>query len=135
MTEAWRKGLLFGGGVVLGGVLVFAAYQAWFAPGPIEVAVPLAEEQVAAAAPAPEAAPVPAAPETGCEFDPVMPAVGSADGKFTLEAALAAQPAPSPSAFLAVAQEAASQKRPRDTEVALIAACRAAGRTAGVPST
>lgn len=141
MTEAWRKGLLFGGGLLVGGVLVLAGYRAWF--GTSQVAGPAPQlEEPAVSIPA-ETAPAPAVPTavaaaasvTGCEFDPLVPAASAADGKFMLDAALAAQPAPAPSAFLAVAQEAASQGRPRDAEVALIAACRSAGAASGVPST
>lgn len=141
MTEAWRKGLLFGGGVLLGGVLMLAGFRAWF--GTSQVAGTLPEQQEAAVAATVEPMPAPptatpvaaASPATGCEFDPLVPAASAADGKFTLDAALAAQPAPAPSAFVAVAQEAASQGRPRDAEVALIAACRSAGLASGVPST
>lgn len=146
MTEAWRKGWLFAGGMLLGGVLVVGAYRAWVGPSSSEVSeVPAsASAPVAAAAPAAPAAAepdagkialAPPAPATGCEFGPVVPAGANGDGQFNLDAALAAEPAPTPSAFLAVAQEAAGKGRPRDAEVALIAACRAAGRTAGVPST
>ncbi|MEJ5991925.1 hypothetical protein WG902_18115 [Ramlibacter sp. PS3R-8] len=53
------------------------------------------------------------------------------DGAFALDAAMAADPLPSASAFMAVGREAAKQGRVRDAEVAFIAACRVAERLGG----
>lgn len=89
-------------------------------------------------------APVVAAPESGsqdavpmqtaCAFEPMLPANGTADGKFSLQAALANPQLPSSKSFLAVGREMAAAQRWRDAEVAMIAACRVATPSTGTRS-
>jgi hypothetical protein len=84
---------------------------------------PIVQRADPAQAPAPVAAAKPAGP---CDFDPLVPAQAPGDGRFDLDAALAGPTPPNAKAFMAVADEMAAQRRWRDAEVALIAACRAA---------
>lgn len=143
MTDAWRKGLVFAAGLLLGGALAVWAYQAWVAPK--ERATPSAAIETplesAPATPAPEAVVTPVPPQSvaaaltgACPFEPMVAPGPSGDGQFSLRAALSTSAPADPGAFLKVAEEAAGQGRPRDAEVALIVACRAAAQTAGWPS-
>jgi hypothetical protein len=81
--------------------------------------------------PAPRAAAAPQAPvlaDSGrCPGTPQVAVSGPDDGRFRLEAAMAQRDRPSAAAFVAVANEAMREGRPRDAEVALMAACRVAG--------
>lgn len=152
MSEAWRKALIFAAGLLLGGVLAAWAYRTWVAPGPVSSPLvlvrvpgePALKEPAppAAALPAEEPggvrtalAPVPAARTApsadSCPFEPMVARQGPPDGRFALQAALSIRSTSNPSAFLAVAREAAAQGRPRDAEVALIASCRVAGQALG----
>lgn len=128
----------FAAGLLAGAVAV--AVVGWLLvqrDGPVTgdvVTAPVAAVPVAAieppAAPMPVVASAPAV--TGpCSFDAVLPAAGQRDGQFRLDA-LAGDV--QPSAFVAVAREAAADGRRRDAEVALIAACRLANRAAPAPS-
>jgi hypothetical protein len=84
----------------------------------------------------------PAAPTIGsdpvgfnaCGFTPLLPARDNLDGRYNVQAALAATPLPSFRALMAIAADAASQQRQRDAEVALIVACRVAERREGARS-
>jgi len=151
MSDAWRKALIFAAGLLLGGVLAAWAYRTWVAPGPVSSplvgvrapvepapveptppAATLTEEPGAvrsalAAVPAARAAPS----ADSCPFEPMVARQGPPDGRFALQAALSIHSTSNPSAFLAVAREAAAQGRPRDAEVALIASCRVAGQAVG----
>jgi hypothetical protein len=99
------------------------------------------QAEVARAAGSPDHAPVVAAPESGsqdalplqsaCAFEPLLAANGAADGKFSLQAALANPQLPSSKSFLAVGREMAAAQRWRDAEIAMIAACRVATPSSG----
>jgi hypothetical protein len=89
---------------------------------------PIVRRADPAAATAPVAAAQPPGP---CAFDPLIPAQAAGDGQFDLDAALAGPTPPGAKAFMAVADEMAAQRRWRDAEVALIAACRAAAPKVG----
>lgn len=137
-----RSSIMFATGAVAGGLLVLAAYLGWFAPDerPARRAGPVAAKSLPASLPAPEpvvitaGAPAAAPPlvlASACPSSPLAGATQPGDGQFTLDAALASRSHPDPAAFLAVAREAAGQGRPRDAEVALIAACRIAEQASG----
>jgi hypothetical protein len=113
------------------------------APG---TTLPAAADAVPAAAVPAAAAPQPPAVKAGatataqaqgvsvaaaCPSTPLTASQGAADGRFALEAALAAGAPIDPSAFLAVSREAVQQGRLRDAEVALLAACHLAEKAAG----
>lgn len=109
-------------------------------PGPAPRASLPADVQAAPAAAVRAAAPAqpagPAAPAIAqvqgsgkaltCPSAPVSAPQRQGDGRFALEAALAAGARVEPSAYLAVSREAAQQGRARDAEVALLAACHLA---------
>ena len=137
-----RKLLVFAAGLAVGGAVALAAswwLGLWHKPvqmAPAQVSLapvtPLAAP-LSAAAPAPQpiaAAAMPAA----CDFEPLLPASGRADGVYRLDTALASPGAADPRAFLAVAQEAAGAGRQRDAEVAWIAACRRAAQASAAPT-
>ena len=65
---------------------------------------------------------------SACEFEPVLAVSGVGDGRFDVRAPLAQEQLPDPQAFVEAARQAATAGRPRDTEVALIVACRLASR-------
>jgi hypothetical protein len=69
-----------------------------------------------------------AGPPAACAFDPLVAQGAAGDGQFALHAAVANHQGSDPSPFLSVAEEAAVQGRSRDSEVALIAACRVAAK-------
>lgn len=135
----------FAAGLLAGAVAV--AVLAWYLVGrdgpvaseapeqaPLASAASLPAEQAPSSNQPPGPLPVVASspPVTGpCSFDPVVPVAGERDGQFGLDAVA---PDLRPSAFLAVAREAAADGRRRDAEVALIAACRLASRLAPAPS-
>lgn len=75
-----------------------------------------------------------APPALACGYDPLVVPSGPGDGQFGVDAALALRQKPSPAAFAAVAKEAAEEQRPRDTEVALMVACRLAASASSVPT-
>lgn len=116
-------------GLLLVALLAVGAYLAWSRAAPKPPPMPVFHSQ---ASPAPvvqaAAAPAPAPTPSTCAFDPIVPAGGARDGQFALEPALALHRSADPAPFLAVAGESAKDGRPRDTEVALIAACRIAGQ-------
>lgn len=139
---------LFASGLVLGGAVALAGYIAWrsYAPGrlvaestasavsPIEGLQKGSVSSVSSVSPAAAAVtPTPVVPGP-CGFEPLLDAAGTHDEQFDLQATLANERQPDANAFLAVARETSVEGRPRDTEVALIAACRAAARASTPPS-
>ena len=122
----------------MAGVLALAA-AFWLLGGdrkPKEITEPVARQPVPQQT-VPTAAvekPAPAVPITAssCPPQPAVPVnTARADGQFSLDTALEVRPVPPASAFLTVAREAAQDNRPRDAEVALIAACKSAERQGG----
>jgi len=118
---------------VIAGILVVWAYLAG-RPAPVQTAaapaVPTASavQPPAVAATAARAVAAAPAPSAGCAFEPLLASGAGRDGQFALDAALKLHQSTDPAPFLAVADEAAREARPRDAEVALIAACRIAGQ-------
>ena len=79
----------------------------------------------------PHQAPAPAAAPPGpCEFEPLLAPASRKDGRYRLVDG--AGTLPDADAYLEVASEAAAAGRRRDSEVALIMACRVSG-SEGVP--
>jgi hypothetical protein len=144
--ETKGKGALAAGvvaGAVLAVSLIWLVLHGRPAPPPEPEATqpPAAAMQSAApvaAEPRKEAAaavPLAAAPTGGpCAFEPIVPQGRASDGQFMIDAALATSGDARPSAFIAVAREAASEGRPRDAEVAYIVACRLEARASSSPS-
>ena len=130
---------MWGAGAACAAVLAGWAYVTWVAAPssaitPASAALATSEAATSAAAPAAVAVPsqpvVAAAPppSSTCDFEPLVAGRDAGDGRFQLEPALALDRSAEAGPFLAVAEEAAAEGRNRDTEVALIAACRIAGR-------
>lgn len=142
MATRQRRTGLFAAGALGGAVIVLGAWFAVFGdgrptapPGNAPVAAqhppaPASRSPAAAASAQEKVAAVPFS-ASSCPPQPSVTAERGNDGRFSLEAALQAQPLPSSSAFLAVAREAAQQGRFRDAEVAFIAACRVAEQQGG----
>lgn len=134
MRHSFPAGLLAGGAVV---AIVLAGWLATRGPAPHTPATPVAPDSVRSEASSPvagTAALATAAAPAACAFDPLLPRQGAQDGRFEVNAALATAADAPPSAFVAVAREAAGEGRARDAEVALIVACRLAARGAPPPS-
>jgi hypothetical protein len=134
MRHSFPAGLLAGSAVV---ALVLAGWLATRGPAVDAPASPVAPDSVRSEAPtsvAGAAALATAAAPAACAFDPLLPRQGGQDGRFEVNAALATAADAPPSAFVAVAREAAGEGRTRDAEVALIVACRLAARGAPPPS-
>lgn len=135
MTGGWRSTVLFVAGLLAGGAAVLAVYLGWIQPqeeprtraSPYAAAPAQPVAQPVASTSPPAAAPV----VDSCPSQPLAASAGTHDGQFVLEAALASRSHADPSAFVAVAREAAEEGRVRDTEVALIAACHIAERSSG----
>lgn len=126
MDARWQNGRLFAAGALVGALVALGVYYLVSGAGrPTPVAYTPAPVAAAAAQPDPAEQPlVPAA----CNFEPMVPPRGAGDGQFGLYAALSSHRSGEPQPFLMVAEEAAVQGRPRDAEVALIAACRVAAQ-------
>jgi hypothetical protein len=135
MTGGWRSTVLFAAGLLAGGAAVLAVYLGWMRPTDEVRTQPLpyvtAPAQTLAQPVANSSTPETATPVASCPSQPLAAAASTQDGQFALEAALASRSHADPSAFVAVAREAAEQGRVRDTEVALIAACHIAERSSG----
>lgn len=98
------------------------------APDGVVAAVPVE-------ATSPPAAPVQASASAGsCPAEPLLPLGAAGDGQFALQAALATSLGSEAGVYLKVADEVASQGRPRDAEVAWIVACRIAEQAGGFSS-
>lgn len=130
-----RIGGIFAIGLLAGALVASGGYRWWSmrdaageapaAAAPAQLPSPSAPDGVQAAAEAPRA----------CAFEPLVAPRPGGDGRFALHAAVAQQQGIDATPYLAVAEEASVQGRPRDAEVAMIAACRVAARegTASVP--
>jgi len=148
MADAWRRTLVFAGGLLVG-----VAVAAWIftdpsrEEAPVQAVAPdpapsLAGTQAAQPEPEPEAViaaapmgpPAVALQPVSCTFDPMLPRSGSRDGQFALQELKTGAPLTGASAYASVAGEMASEGRARDAEVALIMACRVAGVQAGAAS-
>jgi hypothetical protein len=139
-SSHFTAGLLVGGLVALGAVWLLNRPEA-----PEPAGRPQAQQLAAAPAdpaPAPAeptAAPAPTGEQLGmpvqaCGFEPAIPVQGEVDGQYRLRAVMGQAQAPAPPAFTQAGREAAGQGRPRDAEVAFIAACRLAAAAAPAPS-
>lgn len=140
MTNGWAKGWIFTGGLALGAVVAVAVYAVWFAP-PGQPLIgggnspetrqimepPAALRDDASRAVLPVAA-------GSCPFEPALARGSASDGQFALRAALATNTGADSAGFIAAAEEAKTQGRQRDAEVALIMACRVAGQASGAPA-
>ncbi|MBC5781524.1 hypothetical protein H8N03_01125 [Ramlibacter sp. USB13] len=78
-------------------------------------------QEALAAAAAPTALP---AARGACSFEPLVPPGSAADGRARMEHPFPGGPGEKAKVFLRAADVAAAKHRPRDAEVALIAACR-----------
>lgn len=139
MAQDWRKTTMFAAGAIAGGAVVLAVYLGWLRPQPFEPARPLPQasaiDPAADAAPAqPAVAPAPLAAAGTCPSQPVVQAGTPEDGQFVVDPAAAARSSTHPDAYLTVAREAMQAGRPRDAEVALIAACHTAQQVYGFNS-
>ena len=137
MADSTRSGWSFAAGLMVGGALTLWASLAWLLPamGPTQVpafaggeppgtASTLVPPEVAPAGRA-GADPGRSAAAAACGFEPLLASASARDGRFTLTTAAGNEP-PSLSGYLAAAREAARQGRARDSEVALLVACRLA---------
>jgi hypothetical protein len=135
---SWRTTGLFLATFLVGSAAVLAAYLGGIGTPVRKVNVPARSVVAATPAAKPVVVPVAAQPAlaaaTTCPSQPLAQARGHGDGRFMLEAALASNAQADPSAFVTVAREAASQGRMRDAEVAWMAACHVAERSAGARS-
>lgn len=134
MADTKRSGWSFAAGLMVGGAIALWASVAWLLPAMGPAMLPLSASEQAAASSARQlaatdvaasgraaggAAPAAAA----CGFEPILAPSSARDGRFTLDAATAGDP-PSVRGYLAASREAARQGRARDSEVALLVACR-----------
>lgn len=128
MAVTLRQGAIFGSGLVLGAAAAAWAVLASQAPdapkpppaGSAPVSAPAARPAAVAVAPARQHAACPAQPATRASAD--------GDGRIRLE-----DSAEVPALILA-GKEAAAAGRPRDAEVAFLAACRVADKSKGTDS-
>lgn len=140
MADSTRSGWSFAAGVMVGGAMALWASFAWLLPamgpakvpglGPAEPATVAATSQLVPldVASAGRAAPEAGSPAAACRFEPMLAPASARDGRFTRETPVPGDP-PSVRGYLAAARDAARQGRSRDSEVALLAACRlAAGK-------
>lgn len=138
MNSEWRTTALFAAGSLAGGLLVLAVYFLWLQPGPVQPPEPPGasrqEAAVSVAAGTAAGGPVLAASSSSCPAQPLAQAGGREDGVFVLDPALVHRTSSDAAPFLAVAREALEQGRPRDAEVALIAACQVAEQVSGAQS-
>lgn len=140
MDQTERSRLIVTAGVLVAAGVVLAAYLGGYrAKPPVDttVAVPAAATSVAAMQPeAPVAGPLPVAvapPAPTCPTEALAESGARGDGLFALQSALTGT-VTDPGAFVAVAREAGEQGHVRDAEVALMAACHVAEKSAGAQS-
>lgn len=141
MADSKRSGWSFAAGFMVGGAISVWACVAWLLPAMGAATAPLAagEQSTSSAsllAP-PEVAPAAGAGATAaasaCGFEPLLAPSSGRDGRFTLDAATG-RDSPSARGYIAAARDAARQGRWRDSEVALLVACRLAGATSPLVS-
>ncbi|MBI5276874.1 MAG: hypothetical protein HY854_10475 [Burkholderiales bacterium] len=114
--------------VLAAAAVAVAGFVTWSAGRWLEQVPPPPPQSTALAPPVRSgAAPAAVSENPRCPPGPTLAARGAEDGRYQLDAAMALRDRPSSGAFVAVANEAVRQGRPRDAEVALIAACKVAG--------
>lgn len=125
----WGPGRIFLLGLGLGGVA--AAFFWHFYPGfwqePAAAPASAVERRAALQVQVQRAVappPAQAAPRGACAFEPLIPPGSAADGRVRIEHPFPAGPRAKAKVFLRTANRAMASGRPRDAEVALIAACR-----------
>lgn len=132
MADSKRSGWSFAAGLMVGGAIALWASVAWLLPAMGPAMRPLPAAELAAASPTSQLAPSEVASggrasagstALACEFEPMLAPASGRDGRFTLDAATGSD-SPSVRGYLAAAREAARQGRVRDSEVALLVACR-----------
>jgi len=156
MAGVSRKGWIFTAGLLAGGVLTLVLF--WFAqegswwqragfPGSREMHAvsqqPRAEQpqkppevghSTSGPDPTATATATATAPAFRCAYEPLVAPSGPGDGQFVLNDALLNRQQLAPAAFVAVAKEMAEEMRRRDAEIALIVACRVAGKASSSPT-
>ncbi|HEY0822821.1 MAG TPA: hypothetical protein VGD76_03460 [Ramlibacter sp.] len=137
--NGWRTTWLFAATFVVGSAALLAAYLGGFGSLPAQQSPPAGTVNAAApdtrlAAAQPAAAPAVVSAPATCPSQALAPMGADGDGQFMLQAALSASAQTDPSAFVTVAREAAAEGHMRDAEVALMAACHLAERSAGAQS-
>lgn len=119
-------------GAVLGGIgaaLVWQLYPGFWRESPaaaqeITLQLQAREEARQRAERATLAATPPVAPPATCELDPLIPPAGARDGHASVEDPFPRGPRARAKVFVAQAEAALTGGRPRDAELALLAACR-----------
>lgn len=122
MALTRRQVWIFGGAVLGGFVLGTGALMALHAASPPRIAD----------APAQSAAAI--TPVASCSFEPLLQAAPHNDAQFSAPAEVVDKTASDVPAYVSVANDAATQSRVRDAEVAFITACRIAGHLLGEQS-
>lgn len=125
------KGLLTGAALAgIGAALVWQFYPGFWKEPPAAVqaaalqrrhALVEAQQQAARATPAPVQ---PAVALATCDLEPIVPPGDARDGRAAMEHPFPGGPRARAKVFLRQAEAAAARGRPRDAEVALLAACR-----------
>lgn len=135
MDATERSRLIVMAGVLAAAAVVLAAYLGGYrVKPPAETPAATAPALVHQAAPVPGPLPVAVAPPTPtCPTEPLAESSARGDGLFALQPALNGT-VTDPAAFVAVAREASEQGHVRDAEVALMAACHVAEKSAGAQS-
>jgi hypothetical protein len=119
-----RHSLVFAGGLLFGVFIAAAVFSGVKSPGTTAMAADSPSADPASVAHAQ------AATSGDCGFAPILVAAPQGDGKFPVPMDVPHGEALDVPAFIAVGNDAAAQKRPRDAEVAYITACRIASLVA-----
>ncbi|HEX7889435.1 MAG TPA: hypothetical protein VF522_08760 [Ramlibacter sp.] len=139
MDATERSRLMVTAGVLVAAAVVLAAYLGGYRVKPSAepaAAMPVAAAPAVVRPGGPVAAPMPVAvapPAPTCPSEALAEPGARGDGLFALQPALGGT-VTDPAAFLAVAREAQQQGHVRDAEVALMAACHVAEKSAGAQS-
>jgi hypothetical protein len=121
--------------LVLLGLFILGRFEAVVAsPRHGEQHAPVLAQAIEATRPAAPVISSVSAGFTACGFSPLLPAHDGLDRRYHLEPALVMADPPKFAALMAVARDAETQQRQRDTEIALIVACRVAERAQGARS-
>lgn len=123
MAITWRRGLLFGGAILLGFALGTGALMALQGTSPEQAANDSAAPQSAAGTTV-----------ASCGFEPLLQPAAERDAQFSAPAEVIDKTTSDIAAYVSVAADAATQGRVHDAEVAFITACRIAGHLAGARS-
>jgi hypothetical protein len=114
-----RQGALYGGAVLLGFALGTGALMALRTASPADGNAALQSAIT---------------PVASCSFEPLLQPAARADAQFNAPAEVTDKTVLDVAAYVSVANDAATQGRIRDAEVAFITACRIAGHLLGAPS-